>query len=63
MAFFGTSGRLVNHSAFAQDCNTSLATSLPASAFSVTSLKASNTSKVFFSASPAAFANSLSSNA
>ena len=33
----GTSGRLVNHSASAQLCNTALALALPLSAFSLTS--------------------------
>ena len=33
----GTSGRLVNHSASAQDCNTALALALPLSALALTS--------------------------
>jgi len=37
--FFSTSGRLVNHSASAHDCSTSLALALPALAFWATSLK------------------------
>jgi hypothetical protein len=37
--FCGTSGRLVNHSASAHDCMTSLANALLARAFSATSWK------------------------
>ena len=49
----GTSGRSVNHSASAQLCITALALALPALAFSSTSWKASNTSRVFFRPSAA----------
>ncbi len=51
--FWGTSGRLVNHSASAQDFSTALACALPASALAFTSAKASKTSRVFFSPSAA----------
>ncbi|MNI59381.1 hypothetical protein D3C73_1145400 [compost metagenome] len=57
----GTSGLLVNHSASAQLCSTDWALALPALAFSCTSWKASNTSRVFFSAS-AAMAPTLASS-
>ena len=43
----GTSLRLVNHSASAQDCKTAFAFALPALALSATSWNASNTSNVF----------------
>ena len=58
----GTSGRAVNHSASAQLCITSLALALPARALSATSLKKSNISSVFFSASAAIPATSASSS-
>ncbi|CPM58313.1 Uncharacterised protein [Bordetella pertussis] len=58
----GTSGRLVNHSASAQLCSTDLALALPLSAFSLTSWKASNISRVFFSASAAMVPTSASSS-
>ncbi len=60
--FFATSGRLVNHSASAQLCITSLANALPALAFSATSWKKSNISSVFLSAAAATAATSLSSS-
>jgi hypothetical protein len=43
----GTSLRLVNHSASAQDCKTAFAFALPAFALSATSWNASNTRRVF----------------
>ena len=60
--FCGTSGRLVNHSASAQLCITSLALALPALALSATSWKKSNISSVFFSAAAATPATSASSS-
>ena len=47
---WGTSGRLVNHSASAQLCSTDLAWALPLAAFSCTSWNWSNISRVFFRA-------------
>ena len=58
----GTSGLLVNHSASAQLCSTALALALPALAFSSTSWKASNTSRVCLSASAATAPTSASSS-
>jgi hypothetical protein len=58
----GTSGLRVNHSASAQDCNTALAWALPASAFSLTSWKASNISSVPLSWSAASSPSSASSS-
>ncbi|MNV54362.1 hypothetical protein D3C71_1465520 [compost metagenome] len=58
----GTCGRLVNHSASAQLCSTPWALALPALAFSCTSWNASNTSRVFFSASAAIAPTALSSS-
>ena len=60
--FLSTSWRLVNHSASAQLCITSLALALPALALSATSLKKSNINKVFFKASAATPATSGSSS-
>ena len=58
----GTSGRVVNHSASAQLFITAWACALPARAFSATSLKKSNISSVFFSASAAMGATAASSS-
>src|SRR5690554_1620613 len=58
----GTLFLLVNHSALAQDSTTDLATALPASIFSLTSLNASNISSVCFSSSPANSASSALSS-
>ena len=58
----GTASLLVNHSASAQDCITALASALPASAFSATSWKASNTRRVLFNSSAAWLESSASSS-
>ena len=58
----GTSLRLVNHSASAQDCITACAFALPALAFSATSWNASNTRSVFFNASAAKLESAASSS-
>mmetsp|Transcript_7087 Transcript_7087/g.21801 ORF Transcript_7087/g.21801 Transcript_7087/m.21801 type:complete len:204 (+) Transcript_7087:1814-2425(+) len=61
--FSGTSGRLVNHSASAQDWITCLAKLLPAFAFSSTSWKASKMRMVWASALAAVGASASSSSA
>ncbi|MCY1172973.1 hypothetical protein D9M73_131220 [compost metagenome] len=55
-------GREVNHSPAAQDSRTALACVLPALAFSATSWKASNISRVCLSCSAATGASSASSS-
>ena len=57
----GTGGRLVNHSASAQDCMTSVAAALPALCLESTSWKASNISRVSFRPATAAGASAGSS--
>ena len=61
--FSGTFGRVVNHSASAQDCMTRFACALPALALASTSWKASNMRRVLERQSAAASASSGVSSA
>src|SRR5690606_23405413 len=60
--FSAMAGLLVNHSPSAQDCSTALALALPALAFSATSWKASNISRVCLSCSAATAPRAASSS-
>ncbi|MDT4855250.1 hypothetical protein FQZ97_895930 [compost metagenome] len=62
LIFSARVGRFLNHSPSAQDCSTALALALPFLAFSATSWKASNISRVCLSCSAATADSSASSS-